>query len=130
MTAAASPAETPIFAANEPAGRWRVLLVLSLGILLAEAPWRRPSQGDLGEYPSAGRPQGRRVMKRYAVVFERAPRGFGAFVPDLPGCVATGRTREVVERRIREAIELHLAGMQAARLPIPEPSAWTGAVEV
>lgn len=69
-------------------------------------------------------------MKRYAVVFERAPRGFGAFVPDLPGCVATGHTREVIERRIREAIELHLAGMQAAHLPIPEPSAWTGAVEV
>lgn len=69
-------------------------------------------------------------MTRYAVVFERAPRGFAAFVPDLPGCVATGRTRDSVERRIREAITMHLAGMRAARLPIPAPSAWTGAVEV
>lgn len=69
-------------------------------------------------------------MKRYAVVFERAVRGYAAFVPDLPGCVATGRTRELVERRIREAIELHLAAMRAAQLAIPEPSAWTGAVEV
>lgn len=69
-------------------------------------------------------------MKRYAVVFERAARGYAAFVPDLPGCVATGRTRELVERRIREAIELHLAGMLEARLPVPEPSSWTGAVEV
>ncbi|MBF8290382.1 MAG: hypothetical protein HW391_1350 [Chloroflexi bacterium] len=69
-------------------------------------------------------------MKRYAVVFERAAHGYAAFVPDLPGCVATGRTRELVERRIRGAIELHLAGMRAARIPVPDPSSWTGAVEV
>jgi predicted RNase H-like HicB family nuclease len=69
-------------------------------------------------------------VKRFVVVFERAPRGYAAFVPDLPGCVATGRTRELVERRIREAIELHLDGMRTAHLPVPEPSSWAEAVEV
>ena len=68
-------------------------------------------------------------MKQHAVVFERAARGYAAFVPDLPGCVATGRTSELVERRIREAIELHRAGMREAGLRVPEPSTWTGAVE-
>lgn len=53
-----------------------------------------------------------------------------AFVPDLPGCVATGRTRAEVERRIHEAIEMHLAGLRSANQAIPEPSTWTGAVEI
>lgn len=72
-------------------------------------------------------------MKRYSVVFERAGRTFSAFVPDLPdlpGCLATGRTRAEVERRIREAIEMHLTGLRSAKQAIPEPSAWTGAVEI
>ena len=68
-------------------------------------------------------------MRRYSVVFERAGLTFSAYVPDLPGCVATGRTRPEVERRIREAIDLHLASLRAADRPVPEPSAWTGAVE-
>ncbi|MBI3747197.1 MAG: type II toxin-antitoxin system HicB family antitoxin [Chloroflexi bacterium] len=68
-------------------------------------------------------------MRRYSVVFERAGRTCSAFVPDLPGCVATGRTRAEVERRIHEAIEQHLAGLRSARQAIPEPTAWTGAVE-
>lgn len=69
-------------------------------------------------------------MKRYSVVFERAGRTYSAFVPDLPGCIATGRTRTAVERRIHEAIELHLAGLRSAKQAIPEPTAWTGVVEV
>lgn len=69
-------------------------------------------------------------MKRYSVVFERAGRTYSAFVPDLPGCVATGRTRTEVERRIHEAIQQHLAGLRSAKQAIPEPAAWTGAVEV
>ncbi len=68
-------------------------------------------------------------MKRYQVVFERGSSAYGAYVPDLPGCVATGRTQKIVERRIREAIASHLAGLRAAKLAIPEPSAWTETVE-
>jgi predicted RNase H-like HicB family nuclease len=66
---------------------------------------------------------------RYAVVFEKAPRNYAAYVPDLPGCIATGKTRSEVERRIREAIEFHLSGLQRDNLPIPEAKAWTELVE-
>jgi len=67
---------------------------------------------------------------RYAVVFEKAPDNYAAYVPDLPGCVATGRTREDVDRHIREAIAFHVDGMREDNLALPEPSAWTGVVEV
>jgi predicted RNase H-like HicB family nuclease len=67
---------------------------------------------------------------KYAVVFERSPRNYAAYVPDLPGCVATGKTRNEVERLIREAIEFHLDGMRIEKLPIPKPSAWAGLIEV
>ena len=69
-------------------------------------------------------------MMRYSVVYERSLRNWSAYVPDLPGCIATGKTREELERRIREAIEMHLEGMRAEGLPIPEPTTETGAVEV
>jgi predicted RNase H-like HicB family nuclease len=67
---------------------------------------------------------------RYAVVFEKAPNNYSAYVPDLPGCVATGDTREEVERNIREAITLHLEGMREDGEPIPEPQTWTALVEL
>jgi predicted RNase H-like HicB family nuclease len=63
------------------------------------------------------------------VVFEKAPNNYSAYVPDLPGCVATGSTREDVEQRIREAISFHLDGLREDNMPIPEPSAWIGLVE-
>ena len=66
---------------------------------------------------------------KYAVVFERALNNYAAYVPDLPGCVATGATREDVERRIREAVAFHLDGLREENEPIPEPSAWTALVE-
>jgi predicted RNase H-like HicB family nuclease len=66
---------------------------------------------------------------KYAVVYERSPANYSAYVPDLPGCVATGRTREEVARRVREAIQLHLEGLRAEREPIPEPKTWTELVE-
>jgi predicted RNase H-like HicB family nuclease len=69
-------------------------------------------------------------MKRYAIVVEDAGTNLAAYVPDLPGCVATGRTKEEVERLIREAIELHLEGMVEDGLPIPEPSSQVEYVEV
>jgi predicted RNase H-like HicB family nuclease len=69
-------------------------------------------------------------MKRYAIVVEEAATNLAAYVPDLPGCVATGRTRKEVERRIRAAIELHLEGMAEDGLPIPEPSSQVEYLEV
>jgi predicted RNase H-like HicB family nuclease len=72
----------------------------------------------------------RENMKRYAIVVEDAGTNLAAYVPDLPGCVATGRTKEEVEKLIREAIELHLAGMAEDGLPIPEPSSRVEYVEV
>lgn len=56
---------------------------------------------------------------RYAVVIEQAKENFSAYVPDLPGCVATGATVEEVEREIREAIVLHIEGLREDGLPIP-----------
>lgn len=69
-------------------------------------------------------------MKRYAIVVEHAGTNYGAYVPDLPGCVATGATVAEVETRIRGAIELHLEGMIEDGLEIPEPSSRVEYVEV
>ena len=60
---------------------------------------------------------------KYSVVIERGLNNYAAYVPDLPGCVATGGTRDEVTRNIREAIEFHLEGMREDGLPIPEPRA-------
>lgn len=67
---------------------------------------------------------------KYAVVIEKTPLNYSAYVPDLPGCVATGVSREDVTRRIREAIAFHLEGMREDGEPIPEPQASTVLVEV
>jgi len=58
---------------------------------------------------------------RYAIVIEKAKSNYAAYVPDLPGCVATGQTRGETEQQIRQAIELHLRGMREDGSPIPEP---------
>jgi predicted RNase H-like HicB family nuclease len=59
---------------------------------------------------------------RYGVVIEKADGNYSAYVPDLPGCVATGSTPEEVEGEIRQAIRFHLDGMRQDGLPIPEPT--------
>ena len=59
---------------------------------------------------------------RYAIVIEKADGNYSAYVPDLPGCVATGDTVAAVEERIREAVRFHIEGLQADGLAIPEPS--------
>lgn len=69
-------------------------------------------------------------MKRYAIVIEEAGLNYSAYVPDLPGCVATGATVEETERLLREAIELHVEGMREDGVPIPEPSSRVDYVEV
>lgn len=67
---------------------------------------------------------------RYAIVIEKAESNYAAYVPDLPGCVATGQTIEETEQQIREAIDLHLRGMREDGLPIPEPSSSVDYVEI
>ena len=67
---------------------------------------------------------------RYAIVIEAAGANFSAYVPDLPGCVATGATIEDTEQQIRKAIEFHLEGLRADDLPIPPASSRVDYVEV
>jgi predicted RNase H-like HicB family nuclease len=59
---------------------------------------------------------------RYAIVIEKAEGNYSAYVPDLPGCVATGATVAVVEAEIRDAIRLHIEGLKEDGLPVPEPT--------
>lgn len=67
---------------------------------------------------------------RYVVIVEQGDDSFGAYVPDLPGCVAVGETKEEVLRLIREAIEFHLEAMREEGLPAPEPSSSSEYVEI
>ena len=69
-------------------------------------------------------------MKRYAIVIEKAESNFAAYVPDLPGCVATGATVGETESLLREAIALHLEGLREDGLPVPEPSSVVEYVEL
>lgn len=67
---------------------------------------------------------------RYLVVVEKGPTSYGAYVPDLPGCVAAGESKEEVLELIREAIELHLEGLKDEGQPIPVPASTSELVEV
>jgi predicted RNase H-like HicB family nuclease len=67
---------------------------------------------------------------RYAIVIEKASANYTAYVPDLPGCVATGDTLEETDKLIREAVEFHLEGLRSDGLPIPAPTSQVDYVEV
>ena len=67
---------------------------------------------------------------RYAIVIEKAEGNFSAYVPDLPGCVATGATVEEVESQMREAIEFHLNGMREDGTPILPPESRVDYVDI
>lgn len=69
-------------------------------------------------------------MGEYAVIYEQGKAGWGAWVPDLPGCVAAGETREDVERLIREAIRAHIESLREHGEAVPDPSSRAGAVDV
>ncbi len=69
-------------------------------------------------------------MLNYKVIVEEAENGYGAYVPDLPGCVAVAETREEVLKLIRKAVKLHLEAMREDGLPVPEPSSESQYVEV
>jgi predicted RNase H-like HicB family nuclease len=67
---------------------------------------------------------------KYAVVVEKGETSFGAYVPDLPGCVAAAETKEEVLQLLHEAIEFHVEGLREDGLPLPEPSSSIEYVEV
>lgn len=69
-------------------------------------------------------------MSEYAVIYEEGPTSWGAWVPDLPGCVAAAETRPEVERLIREAIEAHIASLREHGELVPPPASRAGAVRV
>jgi predicted RNase H-like HicB family nuclease len=66
----------------------------------------------------------------YTVIYEKGPTSWGAYVPDLPGVITVGDSREEVEQLIQEAIAFHLDGLREEGLPIPVPASFAGAVEV
>jgi predicted RNase H-like HicB family nuclease len=69
-------------------------------------------------------------MSKYAVIFEKSENGYGAYAPDLPGCIAVGDTIEETKSLMKRAIELHLASMREDGDPIPEPSHAADMLEV
>ena len=69
-------------------------------------------------------------MKEYTVLYECGKRNWSAYVPDLPGCIATAKTREKVEKQIREAVEFHVEGMIKRGEPIPAPTIEAGVVAI
>jgi len=68
--------------------------------------------------------------RRYLVIIEKGARNYSAYSPDIPGCIATARTRAQVARRIREAITFHLDGLRRNGLSLPLPSSSAEVVEV
>ena len=66
---------------------------------------------------------------RYAMIIETGRENYSAYLPDLPGCIATGKTIEELKQRMREVIELHLNGLREDGLPIPEPTTIADYVE-
>ncbi len=69
-------------------------------------------------------------MKQYTVIYERGRRNWSAYVPDLPGCVATGKTRKVVEKRITEAVKLHIESLRFHGEVVPKPTTEAGVLSL
>ena len=67
---------------------------------------------------------------RYMVVVEQGPDSFGAYVPDLPGCIAVGKSEQEVLKLIQEAIEFHLEGLKDEGASVPQPNSYSEFVEV
>ncbi len=69
-------------------------------------------------------------MMKYLVVIEPTETGFSAYSPDLPGCVATGKTEAEVQEEMREAMEFHVEGLMLEGYPVPKPSTQSAYLEV
>ena len=67
---------------------------------------------------------------KYTVIYEKGPNSWGAYVPDLPGVITVGDSRDDVERLIQEAIQLHLEGMREEGISVPAPASFAGVVEI
>jgi predicted RNase H-like HicB family nuclease len=67
---------------------------------------------------------------KYTVIYEKSATGYGAYIPDLPGCVATGKTKAQVKKLIREAIELHIESLKQHGDPVPEPTTVADSITV
>jgi len=67
---------------------------------------------------------------KYAVVIEKGENGYGAYVPDLPGCIAAADTKEEIKKLIHEAIEFHIEGLKGDGEPVPEPTSSIEFIEV
>ena len=67
-------------------------------------------------------------MTQYLVIYEQGPESWGAYSPDLPGCIAAGSSREEVERLMRDAVEAHVDILRSEGLAVPEPSSFPGYV--
>lgn len=67
---------------------------------------------------------------KYTVIYKKGDRTWGAYVPDLPGVIAAGDSREKVESLIREAVEFHIEGLRAEGLAVPPPASWAGTLEI
>ncbi len=62
-------------------------------------------------------------MRKYLVVYEKTKTGYSAYAPDLPGVIATGKTKSIIEKNIFAAIQFHLEGLKEEKFPIPKPQA-------
>ena len=69
-------------------------------------------------------------MKKYLIIIEETATGFSAYSPDLSGCIATGATRDEVEREMQGAIQFHIDGLREDGFPVPEPHAYSTYCEV
>ena len=67
---------------------------------------------------------------KYTVIYEKGDSTWGAYVPDLPGVIVAGDSREEVESLIREAVEFHIEGLRAEGLAVPSPASWAGTLEI
>jgi predicted RNase H-like HicB family nuclease len=88
----------------------------------------RPCARHIEQYLEAGWTEGAALM-RYAIVIEKAEGNYSAYVPDLPGCIATGDTVAAVETEIRDAIRFHIDGLKQDGLPVPKPTSIADYVE-
>ena len=70
------------------------------------------------------------MNRKYAVIFEQASTNWAAYVPDLPGCISTGRTLEETERNVREAISGHIRTLREFGEPVPEPTSVAKEIEI
>jgi len=86
----------------------------------------RTEIGDTKQYLETSEVEGDRIiMHRFLVIIEKANGNYSAYSPDLPGCIATGETREEAEKNMHKAIEMHAQGLIEDKLPVPESRAFS-----